>query len=425
MPTRFMSYLALGSSLSCCLPAQQIWRVECAGGPGVDFTDLPQAVAAASPGDEIWVYRDYSHPCPGWVGYTAPNIDKPLRIVGFSSNPWLPGVNMRGLVTVTAIPAGSCVILSNLLFAHGGTLTIDPIGIEATNCLGDVIIEGALLQSSGIVGATMQFQSCANVILRGCMFHISGAPVSAVDSSVLVTNTLINHEAPWFPGTMFSPTQTAEGLRLTNSTATIITSLVWGSGVINLPPLSQWQARSAVMLDNSTLEVGPGTFLIVGPFSPIFGNPDSYRTFGSGIATVYQDPRAFIDHVPYITNGPPPIPRDLHATMHNQIGANASFDLIVAGPPAGYAVLAVGNYSSPPLPTSLGPLWLDPATITVIGCNLLDPVQGLHNSTLFCPAGVPVGYAFALQSVVLAPNGTMSLTIPSPVVVGWQLGLAP
>jgi hypothetical protein len=41
---------------------QQTWKVNCQGGPGIDFTDLPQAVAAAAPGDTIWVFTTSTGP---------------------------------------------------------------------------------------------------------------------------------------------------------------------------------------------------------------------------------------------------------------------------------------------------------------------------------------------------------------------------
>jgi hypothetical protein len=70
---------------------QQTWLVNCQGGPGIDFTDLPQAVAAAAPGDTIWVFTTPTG-CPGGANpwYTAPTIDKPLNILGFYVNPTLP-----------------------------------------------------------------------------------------------------------------------------------------------------------------------------------------------------------------------------------------------------------------------------------------------------------------------------------------------
>jgi hypothetical protein len=73
------------------LCSQQTWKVSCNGGPGVHFTDLPPAVAAASPGDEILVYYG-PNTCPGGTYFNAPVIDKPLRISGFFVNPPYAGL---------------------------------------------------------------------------------------------------------------------------------------------------------------------------------------------------------------------------------------------------------------------------------------------------------------------------------------------
>lgn len=398
------------------------------GGPNVDFTDLPQAVAAAAPGDEIWLYRT-AVPCAGWTAYTATAINKPLRIVGFSASQWGPGVIINGLITVSGIGTGHQVILSHMEFGTLGNPSSNPIGVDASNCQGDIIIEGADLISGGYGGRILRFTNCANVVLRHCTAAIGGTPVTAINSTLLMSNTLIGSNTPTLVltplGILSAFPQSSEGLRLINSTATIVASSIDGARNWSNPYGTQvWYPRPAVMLDNSTLEVGPGAALF-GGYDGVSGHANSYHTFGTGLATIYKDFRGYIPQVPSIGYGPPPIPRDLHATTHNTITADDHFDVIVAGPPNGFAALLVGNYLSPPLSTSLGLLWLDPPSISLVTCQPLDAVEGRYNGTLFCPSGVSVGYAFALQSVVLGPTGSLSLTIPSPVVVGWPLGIPP
>ena len=81
MKTMFMTGACSAVLARSCL-GQQVWKVNSQGGPGAHFTDLPQAVAAASSGDEIWVYYDLLGPIGS--NYTAPVIDKPLKIKGFT-----------------------------------------------------------------------------------------------------------------------------------------------------------------------------------------------------------------------------------------------------------------------------------------------------------------------------------------------------
>ena len=213
--------------------------------------------------------------------------------------------------------------------------------------------------------------------------------------------------------------QNTEGLRLVDSTATIITSLVLGAD--HAPHPANHSPKPAVTLQNSTMRLGPGAAIVGGAASG-GGNAASYLTAGTSPTAVYKDFRAYI-HSLQLT--PMPVPQDLHATMHNVVDANAPFDLVVAGPPGGFALLAIGNYAHPSHPTPLGALALEPSSVTVLLGGALDPLDGELAATLFCPPGVPHGQVFALQSAVLAPNGALSLTALSPLVVGWQFGLAP
>ena len=88
----------MGMALPLC--AQQTWKVQCNGGPGVHFIDLPQAVAAASAGDTILVYHNTA--CPPNNTYTAPVIDKALRIVGFDTGA-IPGSSSPSLCSLRGV----------------------------------------------------------------------------------------------------------------------------------------------------------------------------------------------------------------------------------------------------------------------------------------------------------------------------------
>ena len=57
-PTRSCSMLAvacLALAAGTAVAQRTVWIVDRAGGPGVHFTDIPPAVAAARPGDRIEV----------------------------------------------------------------------------------------------------------------------------------------------------------------------------------------------------------------------------------------------------------------------------------------------------------------------------------------------------------------------------------
>ena len=72
-----MHRLVAALALVTPLVAQSTWTVNAGGGPGVDFTDLPTAVAAASSGDTILVQTG-----PFGEGATPFSTSKGLTIVG-------------------------------------------------------------------------------------------------------------------------------------------------------------------------------------------------------------------------------------------------------------------------------------------------------------------------------------------------------
>jgi hypothetical protein len=79
--------LLLVGSVVAPLVAQQTWLVRCGvGGPPVHFHDLPQAVAAAAPGDTIRFFIDDQAiaPCGPVFRFSPVVIDKPLTVVGFA-----------------------------------------------------------------------------------------------------------------------------------------------------------------------------------------------------------------------------------------------------------------------------------------------------------------------------------------------------
>ncbi|MFK7741122.1 MAG: hypothetical protein AB8H80_12450 [Planctomycetota bacterium] len=163
------------------LPAQQTWRVQCGGGPGVDFTDLPPAVAAAAPGDTILVLRSgVTGPCN--PGYTGPLIDKPLRIIGFDlafqpGNPSPSGAPLVGLVRIQNIAANEQVVLSHLSIGAVLGAGYTSAGFEVSDCAGSVVFEDVSFVTLGEAGYQVRFTRCNDVVLHGGMYRNSGAPM--------------------------------------------------------------------------------------------------------------------------------------------------------------------------------------------------------------------------------------------------------
>ncbi len=437
MQTPAVSFVLVAVSLCAPAIAQQIWKVNCAGGPGVHFTDLPPAVAAAAPGDEIWVYRNVisgsGAGCPpGWPDYTAPIITKPVRIVGFQlENGYAAGIPtataFRGVFVIHGIPAGQQVVLSNL--SLGQDNLVSPGGIVAIDCAGDILLEDVAYTSLGTPGSYVHFERCANVVLRGCDIRLGGWPLRFIDSTALLTTTFVAPVSIW-PGIPYE--QTSEALRVSNSNVTLIGSVLYGNDGYYPPPnpafpQQDWRERPAAVIESGTLRVGPATYLYGG----LTGYPYplnrawAYRFAPPATGTVEQDPRSLIYLMPDPPFVPPPIPTDIPATYHAWVVGGENFAVTVIGPPNGFALLAVGDWQPVPMPTSLGPLAITPCSLTILELAPLSASIGSFEWTLHCPTSAVVAHAFALQAAVLAPNGTLSLTVPSPLTVGWPHGQIP
>lgn len=123
------------------------WIVDDGGGPGVNFTDIPQAIAAATAGDLILVRAG---------SYSAFTIDKPLVVRGEA------GVIVHGDVAIQNLASGSKTALS--------TCRIDRLVVQ--NCGGGVILES--LQLIHVAGNGLGWpeyvlvDGCDDVRLRAC-----------------------------------------------------------------------------------------------------------------------------------------------------------------------------------------------------------------------------------------------------------------
>ena len=267
-------------------------------------------------------------------------------------------------------------------------------------------------------GTTARFVNCANVVIHDCEFVMGERPVEMINSTALITNSLIRHNGPWLVSGFPVFSNNSVGLDLDHSTATITASIVRGASHISAPIPGSWGPKTAVFLDHSVLNMGPGAFISGGNPQPQV----SYIT-AMGASQVFLDPRGTIAIAPTFSD-PPPIPKDLPATMYDKAAPGETFEYRIAGPPLGYAILVIGNYQSSALPTVFGDLSLDPLSLTVIGCHALDNL-GEYLGTLAVPLGVGSPFVYGLQSLTLSPNGEFGLTSATTFVLGWQGNVSP
>ncbi len=404
------------------LLAQQVWKVHCLGAHGAHFTDLPQAVAAASPGDEIQVYWTQGVLCQSPGTYTAPVITKPLRIAGFStafgSGVMQPcGVTLSGLVVILGIPAGHKVELSGL---ETSPATLG--GFVAVGCDGEILLENCVVLNNGLPLTYAHFERCRHVVWRGAYLQLGGYPLTAVDSNVLLTTVSISHHAPSPIGPPWGFAATAPAVRVVNSKVTAIGCVLDGAASAVSIPGGSYLARPAVRVESGVFRAGPATLLRGGfisgspfPFAP-------YEVLDPQTGEVRLDPRGQLAG-PVIPT-PPPVPETIDATYHSWVVANELFGVTVAGPVNGFALLCLGDWH-PNTPSPLGPLALDPASAFPVALVQLPGPSGFHQWTLHCPLAAPVAHGFALQALTLAPNGVLGVTEPSPLMVSWPANVFP
>ncbi len=400
--------------------AQQLWKVHCQGGPGIHFTDLPPAVAAAAPGDTIWVFAT-SAGCPGGgAGYTACTLDKPLHILGFAvpTPPFPPGsppssIGLNGTLSIVGIPSGQRVVVSNIGVGASPPATT---GLRILSCAGEVIVDGFGHSSSGQGNHVFEITNSANVTLRRFGVQYSGSSLTILDSNVLLSGAGMFGIPPNSSTVPITP-----AISLVNSTLTITRSAIhgaWGT------PFFQ-QSQPAIVMTNSTLYAGPATNAYGGNWYGYFPPVYNFGVFSTGSvpSTVYLDPRTIMTGTGGNTNV---IPQDIDAIAIDYAVANDWMRTYVAGPSDGFALLAVGDLAPAPITTPFGSLLVDPLTMAFVDLvHLPASVSGYVIKDYFVPASAQNAHAYALQALTLSPQGALGLTLPTPFCVGWEHGRIP
>ena len=130
-------------AMLACLLLQNTWVVDDNGGPGVNFTDIPPAIAAAADGDILLVQPGlYSH-------FTLSG--KGLRILGTSTGNTVVILTSTSPTTVVSgIPASSLVYIDRLRFVAATPSPVAPspprlevLGPATRVVLADVVVLGA------------------------------------------------------------------------------------------------------------------------------------------------------------------------------------------------------------------------------------------------------------------------------------------
>lgn len=144
--------------LAATTPAQTVFVVDDAPGPGVDFTDLQAAVDAAGPSDLIDVRSGL---------YGNVTIDKQVTILG-EADGLLPGVEPRTLIgelTIQNVGAAEQVLITDLEVLRFSA------ELRVQNCGGIVLLENVRARIMNAVNA-------ADLRMQHCDIERSGARVT-------------------------------------------------------------------------------------------------------------------------------------------------------------------------------------------------------------------------------------------------------
>ena len=176
------------------LSAQTLWRVDAGNPPGTDFLDVPEAVAAAAPGDVILVGLESG------VFYTAPTIDKPLTLV--SDPEPVPGSvalpSLLGTLRIEGVTGALPVRVDG--FGVAGALPDEP-ALVVRGCDAPVLLQGLSIEPAapsaalGVTRDAVRIEDSGPVVLTrsgidsfgGFVFNEPGyRGLHAVDSELFL-----------------------------------------------------------------------------------------------------------------------------------------------------------------------------------------------------------------------------------------------
>lgn len=145
-------------ALSLCAPAlADTFIVDDDGGSGVDFTDIPAAVAGSLPGDVLLIR-------PGL--YSAFDLDKGLTLIG----PPAGGALVAAGSTVRGIPAHQTAVLADLELAN----------LAVKRCDGPVLMDRIEFIDPGPAGLRLRIKECLDVRVHRTQARSSSTSTAAV-----------------------------------------------------------------------------------------------------------------------------------------------------------------------------------------------------------------------------------------------------
>lgn len=386
----------------------QTFVVDDDGGPGVDFTDLPDAVAAAPQGAVLLVRSG---------SYSSFVLSKGLTILGTA-----PGVVIAPGTRIFSLPAGRRVVLAAL----------EPRDLVVEACAGTVVLDQVTLPhpSQTTAGRLLRVERCADVRVQGSTFGLSGmeftgrAGIGIRTSRVELVSTTVRGDSgqttfcgPGLPGGEAVFLESGGRVHVVASDlsggiggpvyslcgsecnlgagpgGSALRLLGWASrAILAGPPGNRLEGGFAGDGQECHCDGPPGAaLLVVGGLASHSGlelvGGETY-CYGNGSAVVTSSGGAYVPEasaMPYLTLAFVPAP-----------GAQVRFD--VAGEPGDQVALILGRH---PVVQALPGVEIE-RLITEERVLSMGPVgaEGNVNLLLTIPANLPAGFTFHAQARV-------------------------
>lgn len=357
--------------------AQSTWTVDIANGPGTDFTEIDDALAAISPGDTLLVRNGIYRPF---------TVTRGVRIIADGVARVNAGFNVRD------VPAGETVALRDL---HPSTTSVlMPVGISIRDNAGSIQLHGIRIHTFHT--RITEIVNSNDVSCVDCTLNGTTVGLRATNSTVRLDNCTV--------GIVQSLTGNDYALHCIGSNVTI-----GGASVVSGAPQRFFTATSAIQLDSGTITVGAASTVRAG------AGGASKPAIQSVAGTIIFDPTAFLlPHVGVapvsgnatVVERPVPSIRTDNATAGGQFAGT-----IFAAP--GSTVLVFIGVPSPRVPTVFGDLWVA-GPITPVAANSISGIGEL-SFQLTSGATTPDGFSLTMQAIVLRGQELRLSTASTPV----------
>jgi hypothetical protein len=410
--SRIAAFAALAALTAAapCVGQSRSWLVDAAGGAGVDFVDLPPAVAAAASGDVIFVRAgDYS-------GFTT---SKGLRILALpaTSAPLAPTV--RAAATSALHTIGVVNLPQSETFAMVGVGVEAPTGTGAAmsviNCSGIVHLEYCDFEMrepalSGVLRPGLLVMQSPRVDIAYC--ESLGFPAALFDSSaVRCTNSrFLGNDGGFFAGGVIH--LPGHGVAALASTIDLSRCHLQGGSVLGLAVLTEAGSGLASAMSDWTIRSDATGSVVAGslPGRAVFA--------ARGTGTVrYDPPSSFIGTGGGAGTEPSlnAMPDALPSLAHVYLPVVGTMRVDIHGAPGDTFVFLFGLPDDPLSAPGAGELLLSIAATFPVAWGIV-PTGGYASLTLPIPVVPLHGEQFAWQALRSVPTGGLAFSNRTPFV---------